>query len=146
MHWRRGFFRVWLVLSALWVASSWWITEPISKTRITTTDNVVFHLNGQGFDFPPNTERLVVERTLTDFMARRLSDDKPPRPLKLSEVVKPADQQVAEAIGDYHPYFWPRLIVQCWGPIVLPPIGLMLAAMVAAWVIRGFKRDPNSEP
>jgi len=143
INWRRGFFRVWVVLSAFWIVGSWWITDPVFWTRILTTEHVVFYLGGQGFDFPPDTERAVVERTLNDFMVRRLSDYKRAHPLKLSEVEKPVDQHVAEAIGNYHPYFWPRLIVRYWGPIVLPPVGLMLAAMVAVWFIHGFRRELN---
>jgi hypothetical protein len=171
MNWQRGFFRLWLVLSALWIAVSWWLTEPIFKMQLATTDHVVFNLLGQGFDFPPNTKRAVVERVLTNYARDKLGTDQsdqaggsqlPPgfvrdkkepsagealaarlglKPPATSE--KPIEQRVAEAIGSYRAYSWPALIFRAWGPIVLPPFGLMLVAIIVAWVVRGFRRPAD---
>jgi hypothetical protein len=145
LNWRRGLFRLWLVLSALWIAVSWSATEPIFKMRIATTDHRVFHFLGHDFDFPPNTKRAVIERVFTDIANGKWDGGLSPPHLKWSEVTsdKPIDQRVAEAIGDYQPYSWPALIVRLWGPIILPPFGLMLAAIIVAWIVHGFRRSAD---
>src|SRR5262249_47192118 len=126
MNWRRGFFRVWLVVSVLWISFSWWVTEPIFKTRVATRDEVVFQFGGKSFSFPPNTKRAVVERVLTDFANGRPPWESEHPRFKFSEVDKPIEQRISEATGAYQPYSWPHLILRAWGPIVLPPIGLIL--------------------
>ena len=67
------------------------------------------------------------------------------RSLKLSDVLdpKPVERQVTDAIGDYHPYFWPVVILHAFGPIVLPPVGLFALALIAMWVVHGFRPYPR---
>jgi hypothetical protein len=48
------------------------------------------------------------------------------------------EPEVAAALKDYQPYSRRAVIFAAWGPIVLPPIGLMAAALVGMWVMRGF--------
>jgi hypothetical protein len=140
MNWRRGFLRIWLVVSALWISISWWATDPIFLVRIATTDDRVIFFAGKEFQFPPNTKRAVVERVFTDFANNRPPwENEHPR-FRLSELDKPIEQRVSEAVGTYQPYSWPHLIFRVWGPIVLPPIGLMLLGVTIGWVVRGFRR------
>jgi hypothetical protein len=141
MNWRRGLFRSWLVVSVLWISISWWAIEPISKIRIATRDEVVFHFGGQSFSFPSNTKREVIERVLNDYANGRAPWEKEHPAFRLSEVDKPIEQRVAEAIGTYQAYSRPDLIFRAWGPIILPPLALMLMGLIIGWVVRGFRRD-----
>jgi hypothetical protein len=205
MNWHRGFFRVWAVLSVLWIAGSWLVTKPLLQMQETIGSYHIFTVYAQDIAFPSDTPRSVVDHNLTDFAqalrkkalsiaarngievhgpwddaaraeGRRaiklpLDNDNqgfvhiappgllvvdPPAPASNDHFFvrdKPAswrpppedfaaenepEPEVAAALKDYQPYSRPAVIFAAWGPIVLPPIGLMAAALVGMWVMRGF--------
>ncbi len=213
MNWHRGFFRVWVVLSVLWIAGSWLVTKPLLQMQTTFGSYHIFTVYNQDIAFPVDTPRSVVDHNLTDFAQalrkktlghtsggltfHKIPDDEtqgfvpiappdetqgfvpiaPPGMLMFDQAPGPAlaaalkasnnhffvrdkpaswrpppedvaaanepEPEVAAALKDYEPYSRPAVIFAAWGPIVLPPIGLMAAALVGMWVMRGFIGEPR---
>jgi hypothetical protein len=151
-NWRRGLFRLWLVLSVLWIAGVSWSLDPVPQIRETATrlqatirgDPLTFQISGKTFTFPRDMPLRDIERALTD--AVHIS----PMGHTYEEVGKQMEEDppnvgglrlaINDALAPYdEPPPWREL---SWtiGLIALPPLFVLASAFVVSWVVRGFRR------
>lgn len=126
MSWGRGFFRLWLVISAFWLAlwgGIWWATE-----------------------IPPE---FIPEETVANPYFGYFGDRDDPRNrpcLDAEGVTKAADLKTAAAQTRFQ-----RCLVRInmWRSRIefltiglIPPLALLALGLLFAWVIAGFRRRP----
>ena len=129
MRWSRGFFRVWLVLSLLWIGPcvygfkpatySWLLNAPVYTVSIGD--------NGRQVTIDTSRRRDYLASDLLDALRResqasKLSDT--------DEILAAIDSKYTTA-GDN--------ARQAWLVTLIPPLALLGLGLATAWVIRGFR-------
>ena len=141
MKWGRGFFRAWLVLSAIWIGFSVFVNEP--KTYPWLWHAPQYEITSPSghkttFDTSKSHEEIVAEvtRELQDEAART----PPPPPgfrIELNDLSVKRDQ-LLNAINSM--YETPGEKAQrVWQATFIPPIALLGIGLCIAWIGRGFK-------
>lgn len=126
MSWGRGFFRLWLVISALWLAlwgGLWWKLEvhPDSIPQATQWDPYFHHFDSK-------------------------ADPRHQPCLSAEGVTQSGDLRTAAAQTRYlrcraHIDMWrSRIEFLVFG--LTPPIVLLMFGLLLAWVLAGFRRRP----
>ena len=75
MNWKRSFFfRIWIVVSVLWVAAIGWLLNPVQKIHEIRSP-VLFQIGDYVVQYPSGTETEIARHTLTDFNTHRSSKE-----------------------------------------------------------------------
>lgn len=134
MNWKRSFFfRIWIVLSVLWVAAIGWLLNPVQKIHEIRSP-VLFQIGDYVVQYPSGTETEIVRHTLTDLIRTEAAKKAAPAWALLDDV----DATVNKAIGDYRSVSLWVALCPIGGLIFLPPIVLLAAGFTAIWIARGF--------
>jgi hypothetical protein len=152
MNWRRGLFRLWLVVSAVWVLIA--VAVSVDSFRQVSAP-ILLHDGDQQLSFPGNTPLPNVRRAVLLYLRQKPFDPstaKPvgPSPSNLRPVTDPKvlDQlngdQANVIVGDYQPRSYQPVVEEAAGIILLPPIVLLILGAAALWTISGFKSDPSA--
>ena len=119
MRWKRGLFRVWVVLSVLWIAGAAWV-------QITPPTDYFADLGG-----PPRT--WTPEDYFSDIFG-------PPRTRSGCEEAAKRESRVnVEAcVERAHMENWRDARRVMWG--LLPPLLILVLGTAVTWIIQGFQR------
>jgi hypothetical protein len=139
MRWGRGFFRLWLFLSVIWVAASVYLIEPKTYSFLWRGPILDFETpSGGHFSFDSSESRQDLIRDIT--AAVQLELDKAAATLpagyvlevnkRRNELLGFVDSKVRET-GNSAKRAW---LVTCAPPLVLLGLGLCIA-----WIVRGFR-------
>lgn len=128
MNWSRGLFRVWLVLSAIWVSSTIFFTAPWTKHPFAPAfwlNNTLSAPDGPWIQYQQNPP---ARRTFEVEINGQVVS------------VEARDQESAIAAAqsvrsEYQPIMYALAIT------ALPPIFLLVAGLVVGWIVRGFHRS-----
>lgn len=133
MRWGPGFFRAWVVISALWVAGAVFATKP-------PTYALLWNAPKYEISFPSGKVTLDTSRSHQELVAT-LDDAlaKEPAP-------KPGEKSKAESRDEILDYFGARYssagdrAFDALLMTIVPPGVLLLTGLAVAWIIRGFRR------
>ena len=122
--------RTWIVASVTWIVLVIVVANPAA------TPPVLLHDGNQSLQFPADTPRKAVEKAVTDYVKETRAKD----PYAgVGTPVETVEQEVNRVVGDYQP-------VSRWRPwadlapiALLPPVLLLVGALLLGWVIRGFQ-------
>ena len=144
VNWNRGLFRLWLVLSLIWIFGAAWILDPVRSVRA-ALGPIEFQVDDSFIKFPVGTDAATVGKRLREFYRsqneRRCAagdDFCGSSPLD--------DAQLEAKIREYQPADLVALrwgIARAIGIMFLPPIGMMLIALSIAWIGSGFREPPS---
>jgi len=140
----RGFFRLWLVLSALWIGLSAFILEPATyrlpwlwrapKTEYSTPTKAT----GE-FDMSKTKSQL--SEDVTEVLKREIErlkiSDKTAADERLQALSTDRDELLAGMIGGYEQAKQKARIA--WLITLVPPVGMLVFGLVVAWILRGFR-------
>jgi hypothetical protein len=121
IHWRRGFFRTWLLLVAFWIPASIWIYTDIWSSARYREGDIAEN---------PTTKEYVV---LSDGDWRPCAD--------AETSTKDAAEKQLEPCA--HVKMWARLRAAGW--IFVPPISILIIGAALGWVVIGFRPTPQSK-
>lgn len=134
MSWGRGFFRAWVVISALWVAVTMFIVKP-------STYALFWNAPKYEVSFPSGRKVTVdTSRTHQELVAtvdEALRQESPP---------KPGEKSHADSRDEILSYFDARYssagdrATDAWLITAVPPGVLLLVGIAVVWIIRGFRR------
>ena len=132
MAWRRGFFRLWLVLSALWMGVNVYLIEPKTYTRfwqagvyeVKSSDGRVHQFNLAG-------SRTELAADLTAWMQVQRPD------INISEFEEDRDEVVTALKAEYQTEL--DEAKTAWLVTVLPPFALLGFGLCIVWIARGFR-------
>ena len=132
MSWGRGFFRAWVVLSAIWIGFMVFVSEPKTYTWLWKTDYGIQDESGRTarFDLTKSRTNLLLEisdmlRTMKpSISALELQSD--------SEALLNAMEKENQA--DF------AKAKNAWLLTVVPPIALLGLGLCISWILRGFQR------
>jgi hypothetical protein len=135
LQWRRGFFRVWIVISVLWVDLAVMVAKPDAYSPLWHGAKYVIKTNtGQQFTLDTSTPRDELVQVLDSALRQ--------------EAVRPGnnvDSSTRDAILN--------LIdagertrdqaLQVWLVTIIPPVALLLLGIALGWVVGGFRKDAS---
>jgi len=134
MAWRQGFFRIWVVLSVIWVGVAILIAQPKTyvwlwnapKYEITFPTGLKFTLDGG------KTREEATE--LLDSQIKHEVSRPGREKLKLDD----RDELLQSMYGGYSsPGDQAR---DAWLATLIPPVGLFLVGLTVGWILRGFRK------
>jgi hypothetical protein len=134
LRWGPGFFRAWVVISALWVAATVFTAKP-------PTSALLWHAPKYEVSFPSGRKvTLDTSRSHQELVAT-LDDalGQEPEP-------KPGEKSKANSRDEILDYFGARYLSagdrakDAWLMTVVPPGVLLVMGLAVAWIIRGFRR------
>jgi hypothetical protein len=113
MNWRRGLFRLWIVASLCWVGLVGWYVYAEENARLARV---------QKFEICRELEKVMGEqRDCTRHLANLFEDIVPdPSPSWTSR-------------------YWLIRPYASWA--LFPPLGVLIAGILGAWIFAGFRRD-----
>jgi hypothetical protein len=132
MAWGRGFVRLWLVLSALWIGLVVYLSEPKTYTRFWRAIYEVKHPNGRVIEFDLTKSQTDLAADLTAFMQAQRPD------MNMVELQKDRDQ-ILRALKSEHQVQMDKAKT-AWLLTVLPPFALLGFGLCIFWIARGFRR------
>jgi hypothetical protein len=129
INWQRGFFRIWLATSALWIAAVWWVSNPIAI--INHPRWTLIHFANNEISFPSDMTRDEIQKILLDPNQVRTLPNQPSQ----TEIATETDR----ALRDYQPYSVKRelQVTALWA--LGPPTLLLMLGQTVAWIYRGFR-------
>jgi hypothetical protein len=131
MAWRRGFFRLWLVLSALWIGLVVYLNEPKTYTRFWKAVYEVKSSDGRVRRFNLAGSRTELAADVTAWMQAQRPD------INISELQKDRDELVT-ALKSLHQAELDGAKT-AWLFTVLPPLALLGFGLCIFWITRGFR-------
>jgi len=137
VNWRRGFFRLWVVLSVLWIGLVVYLIEPKTYTRfwragvyeVKSSDGRVRQFNLAG----SQTE---LAADITAWIQAQRPD------INISEFEKDRDELVTALKSEYQAEL--DEAKTAWLLTVLPPVALLGFGLCIFWIARGFR--PRTQP
>jgi hypothetical protein len=141
MKWSRGFFRAWLVLSAIWIAYAVYSFEPVNYRlpwlwqgpRVTISSP-----STSAYTFNPTKSRdeLADDVTLAlKIEANKLSpDDRQARYQSLSRDTNDILAAIMKSYEERRDQAW-----DAWIFTVAPPFAMLVLGLCIAWIFRGFR-------
>jgi hypothetical protein len=133
LRWGPGFFRAWVVISALWVAATVYAIKP-------PTYALLWNAPKYEISFPSGKVTVDTSRSHQELVA--MLDDA----LAKEAAPKPGEKSKAESRDEILDYFGARYssagdrASEAWLMTVVPPGVLLFIGLAVAWIIRGFRR------
>ncbi len=153
MNWKRGLVRVWVVTSVLWIITAAWVLDPVESVREILAPVVVHTWDDVVLQFPLGTDAATVRNALIS--ADRAEREENERRCATGGAVNGGAvngcdplckyQQLPPEVDTYQPADLASLrwgMARIAGIIALPPIGVLLIALIIGWIIRGFRNEP----
>jgi|SRR5271166_2165791 len=134
MAWRQGFFRIWVVLSVIWVGGAILVAKP--KTY-------VWLWNAPKYDITfPTGLTITLDGAKTREEAAELLDDQIKHEVSRpgGEKLKPDDRDelLKSMYGGYSsPGDQAR---EAWIAAIAPPVGLFIIGLAIGWIFSGFRK------
>jgi hypothetical protein len=136
MAWRRGFFRLWLVLSALWIGLVVYLIEPKTYTRFWKSVYEVKSSDGRVRQFNLAGSQTKLAADITAWMQERRPD------ISIFEFQNDLDELVTAIKSEYQAEL--DEAKTAWLLTVLPPVALLGLGLCILWIVRGFR--PRTKP
>src|SRR5262245_55084454 len=136
MTWRRGFFRLWLVLSVLWIGLVVYLNEPKTYTRFSNAVYEVKSSDGRVRQFNLAGSQTELAADLTAWMQAERPD------ISISELQADLDELVTAIKSEYQAEL--NEAKTAWMLTVLPPVALLCFGLCVFWIVRGFR--PRTQP
>ena len=73
MNWRHGLLRIWIVLSAIWLATSIWYLDPISHFRMLHR-TIILKYDENSFEFPSGFPLTEIKKSPVDWAETRQAE------------------------------------------------------------------------
>jgi hypothetical protein len=134
LSWGRGFFRAWVVISALWVTVAILIAKPSTYALLWDAPKYeVAFPSGRKVTVDTSRSHQELVATVDD----ALRQEPPP---------KPGEKSHADARDEILNYLDARYssagerATNAWLMTVIPPFALLLTGIAIAWIVRGFRR------
>jgi len=70
ISWRRGLFRLWIVLSVIWMGTSIWYFDPLSHFKTLHRTIILTHHENR-IEFPANLPLNVIKKSLIDWIEKQ---------------------------------------------------------------------------
>ncbi|WP_137107843.1 hypothetical protein [Azospirillum argentinense] len=146
MRWRRGFWRLWVIISAAWVllAGGMDLTDTLARPPFAGSYIYVRHEDAYRPYYSPEPDVETIRRlnnapaTGNSVPARIAIPDGPPVFL----LDPRSTDDVRQIAAKFEAAKWSRIASALW-PVTLfafiPPAVLLVIGMAIAWVLRGFK-------
>jgi hypothetical protein len=145
MNWRKGFFRIWVILSALWVLMGAWVIydnppQYSRSTRYIAADDIdpsaVDHRNREAFN--DAVERGMLKEITgphghSIFVATLWDEQRQSHAVQ--KTIAYIDRENSARRTKYY------LIGS--GALLVPPTLLMLVGLIVVWIGRGFRDTPD---
>jgi hypothetical protein len=131
MRWGQGFFRLWLVLSLLWIGSCVFVYSPVTYSWLLKGREYNVSFNKSGHSVTLDTSRSRDERALVLRDALKLEADPPDADKILAKI-----DTMWATDGDK--------AREAWLITFIPPLALLGLGFAMAWIIRGFRRQQNA--
>src|SRR5882672_2385677 len=133
MNWKLGFWRIWLVVSLIWMICVVLISNPISTLF---PKPIHFQIWGYDTEFPADLPKQEVNKALVEFLAHERSN-KPNGPwLQYQGGI---EQKVEETLQNYQPVDRLRAAIVLVVTAFAPPLFLLIFGIAIAWITSGFK-------
>jgi hypothetical protein len=105
ISWTGGLWRIWIVLSCLWVVLAYFITDPIGKIQH-RNDPILIYIGADTAEFPSNTDLKVMRTALVELVkkendALKKSDNEPFGQHHLP--MRDPETEAAKALQNYFP-------------------------------------------
>ena len=137
MAWRRGFFRLWVVLSVLWIGLVVYLIEPKTYTRFWRAGVYeVKSSDGRVRRFNLAESQTELAANLTEWMQAERPD------ISISELQTDLDELVTAMKSEYQAEL--NEAKTAWMLTVLPPVALLCFGLCVFWIVRGFR--PRTQP
>jgi hypothetical protein len=142
MWWGRGFFRLWMFLSAIWVAASIYLIEPKTYSLLWRWPILEFETSTGLFSLDTSKNRQDVIRDITAAVKREVDKvagtvpngfvlDHPVDVDKTrDELLKFVDSRIQETSESAK---------RAWLVTLAPPLVLLVLGLCVAWILRGFR-------
>ncbi|KJC42256.1 hypothetical protein [Bradyrhizobium sp. LTSP857] len=134
MSWGRGFFRVWLVLSGLWIGPCIYGFKPATYSWLWKGSVYAVSLGNNGRQVTLDTSRSRSELVSDLFDALKLEAQatklKPPVLSDTDEILAAIDSKYTTD-GDK--------AREAWLVTLVPPLSLLGLGLAIAWILRGFR-------
>jgi hypothetical protein len=134
LSWRRGFFRGWVVISALWVVATVLVAKPSTYALL---------WNAPKYEIAfPSGRKVTVDTSRTHQELVTMVDDA----LRQEPPPKSGEKSHTDSRDEILNYFDARYssagdrATNAWLMTAVPPGVLLLIGMAVAWIIRGFRR------
>ena len=134
MAWRKGFFRIWVVLSVIWIGVAILIAKP---------QTYVWLWNAPKYEITlPTGSRIILDGSKSREEANEFLDDqiKHEASNRPGAKIEPGTRdEVLNSI--YGGYASPgERAREAWFAAVLPPIGLFIIGLAVGWIFTGFRK------
>ena len=133
MRWGPGFFRAWVVISALWVTATVFTVKPLTYALLWNAPKYeVSFPSGRKVTLDTSRTHQELVATLDDALGQ--------------EPAKPEQKSNADSRDEILDYFGARYssagdrAFDAWLMTVVPPGVLLFIGLAVAWIIRGFRR------
>ena len=139
MTWRRGFFRLWLFLSVIWVAGSVYLLEPKTYKWLWRAPIVVFESpSGQELSIDTAKSRKEIKDEIFAALEREpkpATGPVPPPEKTLDGLLKATDSAAQTKSEEAR---------RAWLITSVPPLALLALGLCIAWIFRGFRPQKSA--
>jgi hypothetical protein len=131
MTWRRGFFRLWVVLSVLWIGGNVYLIQPKTYTRFSNAVYEVKSSDGRVRKFNLAGSQAELTADIATWMQTQRPD------IDISELQTDLDELVIAIKAEYQAEV--DEAKKAWLVTVLPPVALLGLGLCSFWIARGFR-------
>jgi hypothetical protein len=138
IDYRRGFLRLWIIVSALWVACTALYLEP-AKQLASVGAQITLHDGQQEIQFPNNTSIANMKRGIVNYLKEM--ESKIPSP-PAGFVIDPIDYDARslQIMGGYQPTTTWSVLANIFFDLFTLPIILFVLGFSVFWIASGFRR------
>jgi hypothetical protein len=130
MNMRRGLFRLWVVISALWIVFGGYLSYR-DLQKVSAPIQLVSP-TGDKIEIPGNTSKDAARRAVADYIQEKIKQNF----FNKFDLGKPDDILKVYEPRSYWAVIWTSL-----GTMFLPPLILLTLGLAAIWTIDGFKKQ-----
>ena len=135
MNWGRGLSRIWIVLTAAWIAV---VVALAIQDFAAPKPSLILHDGQQQIEFPAGTSRAVVERALTGYVKEARASSPY---AAIGTPVETVEKEVARIAGDYRPPSKLKFATGYAALALMPPFLVLAAGIAVVWVGRDFRSE-----
>ncbi|HEX4371250.1 MAG TPA: hypothetical protein VH019_07875 [Rhizomicrobium sp.] len=135
MNWAKGLFRLWIVIAIIWIAGTVIISNPVQIYNKASAP-VRFTFKENTLEFPGDTSLQTAKGAVATFIRQYRA--KQPKNV-FDQFDQTPEQETASVIGNYQPKSALYPILWMLGAAVVPPLFLVVLALVMSWVVKGFR-------